>query len=281
MLDKNMEEYAMIELPETSVLARQVEATLRGRRIAQAEADHTPHGFSRYTGDPALYGSVLSGRVLLGAHPEGGGVHIALEGMTLTTDTSLRYHAAGEKLPAKHQLCLTFDDGAAVTTTIRMWGGFHYYAHDGGACGAPHEDKPSPYSEAFDWPYFEGLLQNTPDNLSVKAFLATEQRIPGLGNGVLQDILWRAGLHPRHKLAAVSPEKRWVLYDTVVRTLREMEAQGGRDTEKDLYGANGGYITQMSKLTVGKPCPRCGAIIVKAAYLGGSVYVCPGCQPVA
>lgn|GEM_PF-2077218 len=35
-----------------------------------------------------------------------------------------------------------------------------------------------------------------------KAFLATEQRIPGLGNGVLQDILWTARIHPKlHKCA--------------------------------------------------------------------------------
>jgi formamidopyrimidine-DNA glycosylase len=43
--------------------------------------------------------------------------------------------------------------------------------------------------------------------LSAKAFLATEQRIPGLGNGVLQDILFTAGIHPKRKMAAISEEE--------------------------------------------------------------------------
>ena len=28
-----------------------------------------------------------------------------------------------------------------------------------------------------------------------------------------------------------------------------------------------------------EPCPACGGAKTKEAYLGGSVYVCPACQP--
>ena len=57
-----------------------------------------------------------------------------------------------------------------------------------------------------------------------------------------------------------------------------MAAEGGRDTEKDLYGENGGYHTILSKNTVGKPCPVCGSFIKKESYLGGSIYICESCQ---
>jgi len=53
--------------------------------------------------------------------------------------------------------------------------------------------KPSPLDDAFDEACFGRLLSDAKSNLSAKAFLATEQRIPGLGNGVLQDILFRIG----------------------------------------------------------------------------------------
>jgi formamidopyrimidine-DNA glycosylase len=33
----------------------------------------------------------------------------------------------------------------------------------------------------------------------------------------------------------------------------------------------------LSKNTVEKPCPGCGSEIQKAAYLGGTIYWCPGC----
>ena len=39
---------------------------------------------------------------------------------------------------------------------------------------------------------FFGLLDSAKPNLSAKAFLATKQRIPGLGNGVLQDSAGKA-----------------------------------------------------------------------------------------
>lgn len=39
-----------------------------------------------------------------------------------------------------------------------------------------------------------------------------------------------------------------------------------------------GYKTKLSKNTVDKPCPVCGNIIKKEAYMGGSIYFCPTCQ---
>jgi len=53
---------------------------------------------------------------------------------------------------------------------------------------------------------------------------------------------------------------------------------GGRDTERNFFGHNGGYKTLLSKNTVKTPCPNCGNLIVKEAYLGGAVYFCPSCQ---
>ncbi len=97
--------------------------------------------------------------------------------------------------------------------------------------------------------------------MTAKAFLATEQRIPGLGNGVLQDILWTAKIHPKSIIA-------------------EMAALGGRDTERDLFGQWGGYKTILSKNTVGQPCPACGSDIRKEAFLGRAIYYCEGCQKV-
>lgn len=63
--------------------------------------------------------------------------------------------------------------------------------------------------------------------------------------------------------------------------LGEMARGGGRDTERDLYGRPGGYLTRCSRHTLGTSCGRCGSSIVRAQYLGGAVYLCPGCQPMA
>jgi formamidopyrimidine-DNA glycosylase len=114
--------------------------------------------------------------------------------------------------------------------------------------------------------------------LSLKAFLATEQRIPGLGNGVLQDILFNAKMHPKKKAGVLSTNDQQVLFDSIKNTLSEMMAKGGRDTENDLLGKPGAYKTKLSKNTAGQPCPVCRTLIKKEAYLGGSIYYCARCQ---
>ncbi len=132
--------------------------------------------------------------------------------------------------------------------------------------------------DAFDRSYFGALFCEKTDKLSLKAFLATEQRIPGLGNGVLQDILFNAKMHPKKKVSTLSKKDKEGLLDSLKLTLSRMVTHGGRDTEADLYGRQGGYKTILSRNTVGKPCPICGTIIQKEAYMGGSIYFCSTCQ---
>jgi formamidopyrimidine-DNA glycosylase len=112
----------------------------------------------------------------------------------------------------------------------------------------------------------------------MKALLATEQRIPGLGNGVLQDILFKAGIHPKCKKSDISDSRKEQLFLSVKVALKKMADNGGRDTEKDIFGKPGGCKTILSKNTYKDPCPSCGDSVVKEAYMGGSIYYCPSCQ---
>ncbi|MHB0876432.1 MAG: endonuclease VIII [Anaerolineae bacterium] len=271
----------MIELPEAAVLAAQIEKTLGGKRIAQALANTSPHGFAWYTGDPAEYNERLAGKVIGKAAGVGCSVEFDAGDMQLSVSAPIRYHAAGEKRPAKHQLMLEFDDGTAITSSAQMWGGFFCYpmAEPGGYPDADIARKrPSPLTDAFDRAYFDTLFDADTPKLSAKAFLATEQRIPGLGNGALQDILWATHIHPKRKMGDLAPGDVDAMFETVKHLLAEMVARGGRDTERDLFGRPGGYATVLSKNTVGAPCPACGTTIRKEPYLGGSIYYCAGCQ---
>ncbi len=275
----------MIELPEASTLARQICDELAGRRVAAVVAGAAPHKFAWYHGDPAGYAPLLEGEPLVSAAAHGGMVEVHTQRAVLLFQdgVNLRLHPAAGPVPGKHQLLLTFDDGSALSASVQMYGGL--YAWD---CRETFEnpyyrtalEKPSPLEpEQFTEAYFMQLL-SSPDvqKLSAKAALATEQRIPGLGNGVLQDILWKARLSPRHKISSLTVEETQALYVSLMSTLAEMSCLRGRDTEKDLYGIPGGYQTVMSAKNAGAPCPTCGSTIVKEAYMGGSVYTCLHCQ---
>jgi formamidopyrimidine-DNA glycosylase len=141
------------------------------------------------------------------------------------------------------------------------------------------KEKPSPFSPEFDKVHFDGIISaQEVQKLSLKALLATDQRIPGFGNGVLQDILFNAKMHPKKKVNTLSEKDKRDLFNSVSSTLSAMASQGGRDTELDLFGHPGGYKTVLSKNTVNKPCPVCKTKIKKEAYMGGSIYFCENCQ---
>jgi formamidopyrimidine-DNA glycosylase len=198
--------------------------------------------------------------------------------MLLTISTPIKYHMPGEKLPKSHQLLLAFEDGSHMSCTVQMWGSMLCAPYAENA--ERRQQGPSPLTDAFDKTYFDRLLSGVKPAISAKAFLATEKRIPGLGNGVLQDILFNAGIHPKRKLQEMGDEDRDKLFRSVKSTLYAMTAQGGRDTEKDLFGRRGGYKTILSANTLRYPCPVCGGGLVRQAYLGGNTYFCPACQPV-
>jgi formamidopyrimidine-DNA glycosylase len=272
----------MLELPEAVTVAEQINQTLQGKRIMNVNANRSPHKFAWFYGEPQNYHGLLAEKTIDKAVSYGGLVEIAAgEARILLSDgVNLRYFAPGEKLPAKHQLQLEFEDFSSLIGSVQMYGGL--WAFPEGQLDNPYyliaRQKPPPLTERFDYTFFEALLQEAKPSLSVKAFFATEQRIPGLGNGVLQDILWTARIHPKRKMATLSATELRTLYDAMKTVLTEMVEHGGRDTERDLFGCPGGYQTILSKNTVGKLCPACGTPIKKEAYLGGSIYYCGGCQ---
>jgi formamidopyrimidine-DNA glycosylase len=281
----------MLELPETTTLARQVTDTLTGRTVTAVFNATQPHKLTWFTGDPEAYPALLTGRKVVGAYGRGPFLDIVLEGdggsdgdvhLALSDGVMLRYYTPGAKVPENYQLLVIFDDGGFLVCTVAMYGGIQAFA---GTLDNPYYKKAlaatSPLSDNFDETYFETLLETTiraKRSISAKALLATEQRIPGVGNGVLQDILFRAGINPRRKMATVDAAGRHILFEVFRDTLAEMTSKGGRDTERDIFGVPGGYRSILSKNTWQDPCPVCGAAIVKEPYLGGAVYYCPRCQ---
>ncbi|MBN2880382.1 MAG: endonuclease VIII [Clostridia bacterium] len=273
----------MLEIPESYNIANQLNETIKGKKIINVIANASPHKFVWFNGNPEEYNGLLKGREITGSTNYGGMVEVNAEGasMVFSDGLNIRYYQPNEELPLKHQLFIEFDDASMLICGVQMYGGMAAFK-----AGEYDNDyyigsktKTSPLSDKFDYEYFMKLIENSGTKLSAKAFLATEQRIPGLGNGVLQDILFNSGISPMTKMSALDEPEIKLLFEKVKATLKEMSQKGGRDTEKDIFGNEGGYRTLMSKKTIDSPCPHCGGEIIKKAYMGGSVYYCPICQP--
>ncbi len=272
----------MLELPESYTISRQIKKSLTGKKISKIEVLQTPHRFAFFHGDTEGYGDLLKGQTVMDAACHGGMIEMDTEDcmIALSDGAYPKYYENKKKFPKKHQLAIYFDDETAVFVSIQMYGIIFIFPK--GKCTEGYyissSSKINPLCDAFTFEYFRSLYLDNHKKLSAKAFLATEQRIPGLGNGVLQDILWDAGIDPRFDMREASEADFTALYTSVKKVLKEMCEKGGRDTEKDLFGQKGGYITRLSKNTLFEPCIKCGHEIHKANFMGGTVYYCENCQ---
>ncbi|HEY8389750.1 MAG TPA: endonuclease VIII [Clostridia bacterium] len=275
----------MIELPEAIAFSKQLNQVIFGKKIMNVIAAQTPHKFAWYHGDPQKYHDLLAEKVIGTAQGFGSMIEIKAEDavILLGEGVAIRYHNENEKKPQKHQLLIEFDDFSAISVSVQMYGGIWCFKEGdfNNQYFLQAKVKPSPLSEDFDRTYFDNIISKQDnEKLSAKALLATEQRIPGLGNGVLQDILYNAHIHPKKKVGTFSIEDKDNLFNSIKTTLAQMTFEGGRDTEKDIFGCFGGYKTKLSKNTVGQNCEICGGKIKKEAYMGGSIYYCEGCQKI-
>lgn len=272
----------MKELPENQTLSRQINETLRGRIITGVFNATKPHKFAFFLGDPLTYERLLKDRRIEAAESFGIFVDLILDADTRISGgdgINWRYGNASDRMPDNYQLLLTLDDDAYLAFTVSMYGSIApYQGRYENVYYQKSRERISPLSDDFDEAYFESLFAGLKPGLAVKMLLATEQRIPGLGNGVLQDILFHARIHPRRPIQSLRDAEKSALFRSVKQTLRNMTEQGGRDTESDLFGIPGGYRTILSKKTLATPCPCCGETIVKETFGGGTVYYCPGCQ---
>jgi formamidopyrimidine-DNA glycosylase len=278
----------MIELPEAITLASQFNQELLGKRIASGMRGSSPHKFA-FTGKLSddQFASTVKGKTIGPSHADGWIILTELApGYVLSLGCGgerIQYHADESTLPKKHQLLFNFQDGTLLTVSVSGWGEVRLLEQSD-LPNHPHIKRGavSPLSEAFTPDYFNSLLDAVPQdkNVSAKTFIVSEPGLWGVGNGCLQDILYRARIHPKRKILDLTKEERQKLYQAVTNTLKQMTNLCGRDSERDLYDQPGGYRRILHSKSVGKPCQQCGAPIEKAQYLGGAIYFCPTCQVV-
>ncbi len=275
----------MFEIPEYTILARQMNQAIQGKTIQQGDLGNSPHKFVWYNCSPAEFNALTQGKVIGPASSRGRWLFLPLEpGYVMVLGECggrVLFHPADEKLPAKYHLHLAFTDGSVLTATTQMWGAMELY-QQGQELQRQyiHGMRPTPIDPEFTGDYFANLVSelSKQEKRSVKGLLTQDQIIPGLGNSIAQDILFHARLHPRHAIQEMSAEQTHRLYHAIIDTVQAVISQGGRYDEVDLFGQPGGYQRIMDSRALAKPCPVCGEKVEKIQYLGGACYFCPVCQ---
>jgi formamidopyrimidine-DNA glycosylase len=274
----------MIEMPEAVTLARQMQQTLVGKTFDHFSRGVLTHKFLWLNRPAEEYDAILSGQPVTGASSYGRSIYLYAGDTHLLWfgefGGRILYHAPGQGPPSKYHLRWDFTDHSSLTFNLQMWGFVNLLerselgAHPSAEVGIP------PLSVRFSPECFDQMMEEYPEKAQkgIKGFLVTSKHVNGIGNGYLQDILFKAKIHPTRKIPSLTPRDRLQLYAAIQDTLAEAIRLDGRLEEHDLFDHPGGYRRRMGSETVGQPCPVCGTQIEKIAYLGGACYLCPACQ---
>ncbi len=99
---------------------------------------------------------------------------------------------------------------------------------------------------------------------AVKAVLLDQHRVSGLGNLLVDEVLWRVGIAPMRASCELTDLELEALHTTIGETIRVLRERGGSHTG-DLQ----------SSRTAGATCPRDGAPLLHDTVGGRSTWWCP------
>ena len=117
---------------------------------------------------------------------------------------------------------------------------------------------------------------------AIKRVLLDQQIISGVGNIYADESLWAARIHPETPASALSTRAVVNLLAEIRSVLAKALAEGGTSFDAQYVNVNGqaGYFAHSLNAygRGGQPCPRCGTLIRREAFMNRSSHFCPRCQ---
>ncbi|GIW03341.1 bifunctional DNA-formamidopyrimidine glycosylase/DNA-(apurinic or apyrimidinic site) lyase [Roseiflexus sp.] len=274
----------MPELPEVQHTADSLGIQIAGARIARVERLDWTRMVE--TPSPDEFIRLLTGRQVRGWDRRAKWILLFLDdGWTLALHLrmsgSLTVHPA-EAQPDKHtHLALRLEDGRQIFFhDPRKFGRARLLDSAGlAALDAAHGDEP--LSDAFTVERLASLLRNR--KRAIKPLLLDQSVIAGIGNIYADEALWRARIHPLRPAADLSAAEVAALHDGIRAALRQALANGGSTLRdyRNSYGAGGTNQEHFNAYDrEGRPCPRCGATIIKTVVAQRGTHYCPACQAI-
>ncbi|PFG20129.1 bifunctional DNA-formamidopyrimidine glycosylase/DNA-(apurinic or apyrimidinic site) lyase [Serinibacter salmoneus] len=215
-------------------------------------------------------------------------VHLGMSGQLLVRD---EVGAAARHLRAR----LEFDDGGALDFVDQRTFGYLTLeplvpTPDGapGGLGSDVAGVPAPVAHIA-----RDLLDPALDRAAVSRRICTKRTaikralldqtvVSGVGNIYADEALWRARVHPERACDELSARAVTRVLGCAAEVMTEALAQGGTSFDELYVNVNGasGYFDR--SLAVygqgGRPCPRCGTLVVRQSFANRSSHLCPRCQ---
>ncbi|WP_206447028.1 bifunctional DNA-formamidopyrimidine glycosylase/DNA-(apurinic or apyrimidinic site) lyase [Agrococcus sp. KRD186] len=299
----------MPELPEVEVVRAGLASAVTGARIEGVEV-FDERSIARHDGDAAAFEAALLGRSFGVPARRGKFLWIPLEPEQgeLTTDALLTPGADRALLAhlGMSGQVLVREPGAAADrhTRIRLlidqpqhgaleirfadqrlFGGLAVRPLVVGEGGGAVPDQAAhialdPLEPGFDASAVARRLRLR--RQGVKAALLDQQLVSGIGNIYADEALWRSRLHYATPGQRLTQARATALLADVRDVLERALAEGGTSFDAQYVNVNGqsGYFEHSLNAygRGGQPCRRCGATMVREAWMNRGSTRCPRCQ---
>ena len=259
----------MPELIEVEAARRLVEARALGRPIVAVDAPDTwylKRGLTPRAVKKALPGRRLTsarrrGKLMLVDTDDGDGptigLHLGMSGRVIIDDEAAGdplVYASNREVPLWHRFTIEFADGGRLAM------------RDPRRLGAveldPDEDRLGP--DALDLTLAELRSIVSKSRAPIKAVLMDQSRIAGLGNLLVDEVLYRAGIDPARAAETLDAAEQ-------VRVMRAI-----RNTLKITMRRSGSHTGDlMTSRQPGGFCPKDGAPLLRRTVGGRTTYSCP------
>ncbi|MEX2269523.1 MAG: DNA-formamidopyrimidine glycosylase family protein [Acidimicrobiia bacterium] len=259
----------MPELLEVEAARALVEERALGRPIAKVDAPDTwylKRGLTPRAVRKALPGRRLTtarrrGKLMLVDTDDGAGpvigLHLGMSGRVLIDGEAAGdplLYASNREVTQWHRFTLEFADGGRLAM------------RDPRRLGAveldPDEDRLGIDALELTLPYLRAIVSRS--RAPLKAVLMDQSRIAGLGNLLVDEALWRAGLDPARPAESLDAGEQVRLRRAIANTLRVLGRRGGSHTGD-----------HMASRVPGGHCPKDGAPLERRTVGGRTTYSCP------
>ena len=267
----------MPELPEVEMVKRGLETLVINQTIVHITTDRKtmfPQGFSYFkeqVEQKEIQAIERFGKYLLFILNQGIIVsHLRMEG---------KYSYTKDMINDSYvHVVFQLEDGFLNYRDVRTFGRF-IYAKDKNEVNALLPKGQDPTHQAFDMKKIQAQLGRLKS--PIKNVLLNQKIIAGLGNIYVDEVLFRAHIHPLRPANTLTRKEIATLLKQTALIFQEAIACGGTTirTYKNAFGQEGTFQNHL--LVYGKegsPCSCCGTTIEKIKVGGRGTHFCPQCQ---
>ena len=271
----------MPELPEVETVRRGLEKLILGKKISNIEIRYP----KMIKTDLNQFQKELPGQVIQSMGRRGKYLLFNLRDKVLISHLRMegKYFYYPDEIPErKHaHILVHFEDGTTlVYEDVRKFGTMELLRKDQlEAYFAARKLGPEPTEADFLLPPFAAALSRS--KKPIKPYLLEQTLVVGLGNIYVDEVLWRARIHPARPAASLKPAEAKRLREQIIEVLQlGIEKRGSTiRTYRNALGEDG---TMQDFLQVygktGQPCARCSSPIEKIKLGGRGTHLCPHCQ---